>query len=167
MESMGRSLLWVLSATCAIGLLSACGSNGTPQVLQESDAALGSLRVRVTLDSARRICTTTPNGRTDCLSAQSTPADGIQTAQLDALPGGPYLLRLLVSPGTQFTGLPIDQARMTVAMKTELVMAFYKAAPACFHMTDAQGRTHTVSVMATAVDSGPGVTAAAPAETSC
>jgi hypothetical protein len=164
---MRWSLFFVVPAVCALGALSACGSDGSPQVLQESITQVGELNVRVTLDDSLGVCTTFPSSSPDCLSAQTTPGSGIQSARLDAVPGGPYVLRLLVEPGAQFDDLPADQARMPVAMKTELVMALYDEAPACFRMTGADGEAHTVTVTATAVDGGTGITTAAPAESSC
>ena len=160
---MRRSLFFALPAGCALMLLSACGSDGSPQVLQTSVTRLGDFDVTVTLDTALGVCTKFASGSPLCLSAQTTPGPGIQTAMLDPVPGGPYVLRLLVEHGARFDDLPAEQTRQPVAMNTELVMALYETAPACFHMTTADGEPHTVSVTATAVDTGSGITAAEPA----
>ena len=164
---MRRLLFFVAPAAGALTLLAGCGSDGSPQVLQESVTRLGDFDVKVTLDSALRVCTNFPSGSLGCLGAQTAPGSGIQTAMLDAVPEGSYVLRLLVEPGARLDDLPADQTRLPVAMNTELVMALYETAPACFHWISTDGESHTVTVTATAVDTGSGVTAAATAGTAC
>lgn len=145
------------------GLAAGVRSRGGQQVLL---GTLGSLDVTVTLDDSNHLCTTIPNVPAYCLSVPKTPEKGIQSARLDAAPGGSYVLRLFVEPGTEFDDLPLPWT-VRLAKNTELVTALYETAPACFHMTTADGEPHTMTVPGTVVDVDTEFTAATPADHAC
>ncbi len=123
--------------------------------------------VHVSYDNASRVCSTVGNGTAVCQSIDLHPIQGIQRAQLDPVDGPPYVLRLLVQSGATLDGMPTDVMRMSVGLDTDLVVALYDTAPACFRQTDPDGQTHTVTVAASQVDTGTGVTAVASTESTC
>jgi hypothetical protein len=163
----GGMRVWGGLFLAGVLVLGACSSDDGPAVLQELDATVGGVPVHVTYDDAARVCSAAANDSPVCQSVDRSPAVGIQRAQLDATSHGKYVLRMLVSPGVTFDGLPTEVMRMGVAMNSELVLAVLDSAPACFRQSDPDGQTHDVTVNATQVDTGSGVTAVASTESAC
>ena len=142
-------------------VLGACSDDGMPSVLQELDTSLGDVPVHVTYDNASRVCSSVSNGTPVCQSIDIQQDMGIQQAELDQDTTGVYVLRLLVRSEATLDGMPAEVMRMSAGLDTDLVMALYDSAPACFHQTDPDGQTRIVTVAASQIDTSSGVTAAA------
>jgi hypothetical protein len=153
--------MWHGVVIVGVLVLGACSSSGSPEVLQELSTFLGDAPVHVTYDNASRVCSTVRNGTPVCQTIDLQQGTGIQQARLDQDKSGVYVLRLLLQSEATLDGMPSEVMRMSVGLDTDLVVALYDSAPACFHQTDPDGQTRIVTVEASQVDNGSGVTAAA------